>query len=242
MKYILAIESSSCTHSVALAQNGTLISEQSFESGRGASRDVILTVHEILENQNISPEDIAVFTVGLGPGNFTGLRTSLAAAEAMALPSRSDVIGISSAEICAFYTAQKLPETNSGANEQRVIVVGDARRQRLWMAAFSTATEDSIPKRLNDFQLIPIDELPQHCVQSDIIVTPDWKTLGSSLSSLCPNSILLPQAVLPTAADTARLAHLRITADIPGEPLQPIYMHPPVFVEPRFTESAKRRL
>ena len=102
MNYTLAIESSTATSSVALLGDNELLGEFSWQIKRGASERIFSAIHELIKANGITTADISLFGIGLGPGNFTGLRTSLSAIQALALPTHADIIGISSAEAIAF--------------------------------------------------------------------------------------------------------------------------------------------
>jgi len=187
---------------------------------------MLQATNRLLQNNDVAIDDINLYAVGLGPGNFTGLRTTLAATEAMALPAGTPLIGISSAAAIAAAAIKLQPA-------DRTVVIGDARRDRLWCGIFDT-TGDT-PVRSGDFRLINIDELPAALQPGDLLASPDFSTVGSRVAGIIPpQTSILPQSIIPDAAVIARLALARQAAGIPGEPLKPIYMHPPVFVAPRF--------
>jgi tRNA threonylcarbamoyladenosine biosynthesis protein TsaB len=231
MKYTLAIESSTATPSAALLRGSELLTEADWDTSRGSAQRMLTEITRMLHSSSITLNDIDLFAIGLGPGNFTGLRTTLATIQAMALPARTDVIGISSAEAAAYQFAVD----EKCRPPRRITVIGDARRRRLWFAQFSI--NHDIPQRTGDFELIAIDDFSAKVSSSDNIITPDWDSLSEELTAvvLPAGAILEKSAILPTAAAAARLARQRKERDLPGEPLQPIYMHPPVFVKPRFS-------
>jgi tRNA threonylcarbamoyl adenosine modification protein YeaZ len=237
MKYTLAIESSTVTPSAALLADKELLAKASWDAARGASQRMMTVVRDMLAANNITLNDIDLFGIGLGPGNFTGLRTTLSAIQAMALPTHTDIIGISSAEAIAYRfltstTKDRRPVTKD-RRPTNITVVGDARRRRLWVAPF-TGTEDSL-QRTADFELVPLDDFADIITAGDNIITPDRDTLGCELKAVVPKTATLTESsLIPTASAIARLARQRKERNLPGEPLQPIYMHPPVFVKPRF--------
>jgi tRNA threonylcarbamoyl adenosine modification protein YeaZ len=255
MKYTLAIESSTATPSAALLKDSELLAESDWDTSRGSAQRMFSAITEMLQNNSITLNDIGLFAIGLGPGNFTGLRTTLAAIQAMALPDRTDVIGISSAEAAAYQFAggresevggrgpgvggrrsddQRPTDQRPTDQSPRILVVGDARRRRLWLAAFST--DHGELQRSSDFELVSIDDFAEKTEPQDRIITPDWNSLKDELPSVVPAAAELTEsAITPTAAAIARLARRRQERDLPSEPLQPIYMHPPVFVKPRFS-------
>jgi tRNA threonylcarbamoyladenosine biosynthesis protein TsaB len=53
-------------------------------------------VQETLDAQNLTPNDLDLLAVGLGPGSFTGLRVGLALAIGLAFATQKPVVGFSS--------------------------------------------------------------------------------------------------------------------------------------------------
>ena len=235
MNYTLAIEASTAEPTAALLHGEETLGEHSWEATRGATQRMFSVIHDLLEDHSATFESVDLFAVGLGPGGFTGLRLALSTLQALALPTRTNVLGISSAEAIALRVQR---ETTP---EGRIVVVGDARRKRLWVGTF--CKQQGVLQREGDFTLVPIAEFPDRVLPGDVIASPDSTRLGRDLADVVPTSaMLLTSDLIPTATDIALLARQRQAAGSAGEPLAPIYMHPPVFVEPRFTESTKRRL
>ena len=195
---------------------------------------MLTAVTSLLDEHGVALDEIDLYAIGLGPGGFTGLRIGLSAVRALALPSHTDVIGISSAEAVAASVQRDCTPTG------RIVVVGDARRHRLWVGDFD-ATQ-SQPQQQGSFALIPIDEFADHLQDGDSVATPDWERLCEDLRRVVPASASLVESSQgPSATTIGQLARRRKAAGIAGEPLEPIYMHPPVFVEPRFNVSAAHR-
>ncbi len=235
MNTILAIESSSATPSAALMRGDALLGMRTWNAARGASQRMLEAIHALLADNGVSLDEVSCFGIGLGPGGFTGLRISLSAVQSLALPTRTDVFGVSSAEATAAQV--KLDHSTNG----RILVVGEARRKRLWVGVFET--EHGSIKRQGDFELVPIDDFRERLVNGDTVATPDWDSLGDALLQQVPTEATLIEQPIPASAPIiAQLVAVRKSRGIPGDALEPVYMHPPVFVEPRFTEPSKRLL
>ena len=73
--------------------------------------------------------------VGTGPGSFAGIRSALAFAQGYAIGSGCEVLGLPSA--CALAEASR-----------KIAVVGDARRDKFWVALF-----DGFSQRGDVFQV-----------------------------------------------------------------------------------------
>jgi tRNA threonylcarbamoyladenosine biosynthesis protein TsaB len=235
MNYTLAIEPSTTTPTAALLGDDVCLGEVTWDAARGSTQRMLTAVTSLLKNHDVALQDIELYAVGLGPGGFTGLRIGLSAIRALSLPSHTDVIGVSSAEAVAARIQRDLAPTG------RIVVVGDARRHRLWAGTFNTAAS---PRRQEGgFELIPIDDFAEHLQPGDTVASPNWERIGEELQRVVPATVSLVEAdQIPSATEIAQLARRRKADGIASDPLEPIYMHPPVFVEPRFTGLAAHHL
>ncbi len=75
---ILGIEASAKACSVAYCQGDKLVSQQFLHSGLTHSRTLLPMIHRVLEESEITLEDLDCLAVAVGPGSFTGLRIAVA--------------------------------------------------------------------------------------------------------------------------------------------------------------------
>ena len=223
----LALEASSATESAALLDGERLLASRRWAGDRAHARFFFDAIRGLLAETGLAPDRIEAFAVGLGPGSFTGLRMALAAAQGMALPGGTPVFGLSSAAAAAVETAL---ETGGS----RVLVCGDARRNRVWSGLFETRPGRA--DRQGGWRLDPLDALPGLVAQADAVCTADWDALAAPLRAACQggSARLVPRALQPAAETVGRLAAARLRLNLPSLPLTPIYLHPPVFVPPSF--------
>lgn len=183
-------------------------------------------IPEALSEATLCLSEINVFAVGTGPGSFTGIRAAVAAARTMALPDAVPVTGISSARIIA-------AEVATGNAFRHVCVIGDARRQRLWIARYIIKNHQLTP--MEDIHLLPVADLNAILLPGSIVASPDWDRLQSVLLEHVPaHATLIEDAVFPNTEQAARLARHAVDAGHPLQKPSPIYLHPPVSVAPRF--------
>ncbi|MBC8206729.1 MAG: tRNA (adenosine(37)-N6)-threonylcarbamoyltransferase complex dimerization subunit type 1 TsaB [Kiritimatiellales bacterium] len=208
----LGIECSSRKGSLALLKDGELLAEKSWIAERVRHNTIFQTLENLMEEAHISYSDISLFAVGRGPGSFSGMRMSFAVAQALALPGKDDVRAVSSGAALAFAVSRE------GAKE--IAVVGDARRGQVWIGFFQALENGSI-KLSNDWKLVAYDEIS--VPEGTVVVSPE----AERLTEIFPT---IGSARFPHAKDVAELALLQTQP----EPLDPLYMHPPVFVEPKF--------
>ena len=224
MNTMLALEQSTDVSSAAVMRGNALLSERSWTEAGTRHQKLFVTLPDLLKEASVSADAIDRFAVGLGPGVFSGLRISLSTARALALPGRRPVYGVSSGEALAWDAFRK-------TGSPFITVVGDARRRRFWYARFHLV--DRTVAQLAPYSLIPADELASVLDRDVLVVTPHWDRIGKELLKHKHKATLLESTLAPTARTVAERVLDRLARNQPTDALQPIYMHPPVFVEPR---------
>lgn len=212
---LLAIErstaqSSSCIYT---ADNKLLKSKAIISSGTG---DAYELVNSLLEEAGVAIDQIKRYAVGLGPGSFSGIRSGLAVINGFAIPDGAKVVGVGSAVAAAYAYHMEYPRT------ERIAVLGDARRGRVWMATFGEGYNHC--HDANGFAQISKAELSTAIPADAVIITPDWERLKVDLQAAIPASRLIAEPFYPTAEAVAELAIAGHGAAIPA----PIYLNPAV--------------
>ncbi len=224
----LGIELSSRQGSVALLKDGVLLAEKTWLGERVRHNILFQTLETLLNETGVSYSDISRYAVGRGPGSFSGMRMSFAVAQALALPDKAEVRAVSSGAALALQVAQTLLSAQDGQAgapaPQQIAVVGDARRGQLWYGLFSVAAfhergprsrTSATVEQIEDWKLVPYEELVVPA--GTLVVSPEAERLAN-----------IGTARFPLASDVAKLALTQ------SEPLEPLYMHPPVFIEPKY--------
>jgi tRNA threonylcarbamoyladenosine biosynthesis protein TsaB len=219
--YTLAIELATQTGSVALAQSNGPTTETIFDEEQRASEQIFDVIRELLcANLPGGFEQLDRIIVGRGPGSYSGLRVAMTVAQGLALPGNTPCYALSSWAAAAAAAAD--------AGGRQIIAIGDARRQRFWMGRF-TARDGSIQQK-EPFQLVPADELCAAIATTDLAMATDDITE----EALGQQDIRYVRAAAPSAGRLLGVATQAIHAGHPSQPMTPIYIHPPVFVKPRF--------
>lgn len=218
----LGIELSSRQGSVALLKDGELLAEKTWLGERVRHNILFQTLEALLSETGVSYSDISLYAVGRGPGSFSGMRMSFAVAQALALPNKTEVRAVSSGAALALAAARE------GAKQ--IAVVGDARRGQVWYGLFSVAAfhergprsgTSATVEQIGEWRLTPYEEVSVPA--GALVVSPE----AERLTQYFPN---VGNARFPLASDVARLA----LSQTESEPLEPLYMHPPVFIEPKY--------
>lgn len=227
---ILALEQSTGRCSVAVGDESGIVAHRHWVEDRSQNQKVFGFVDEAMGDAGFGLETVECFSVGLGPGSFSGLRIALSAVQGMALPGRRAVMGISSAEVLA-------EDHMASRGAEPVLVVGDARRGRFWYGRFDPGGGQALPAER--FHLSGPDEIGEAAREAAWVVTPEWDRIGESLQRIVGSvSRLVTESCTADARTLCTLARRRMKEGVPSEPLTPIYLHPPVFVKPRFGPKA----
>lgn len=130
---ILAFESSAKAASVALGEDGKLISQYTQSSGLTHSRTLLKMAEDLLANAETKIEDIDALAVAKGPGSFTGVRIGVAAVKGLAWGADKPAIGVSTLEAMAYH----LIDRTDGV----ICCAMDARRGEIYNAKFTSDGE-----------------------------------------------------------------------------------------------------
>ncbi|MFV0244119.1 MAG: tRNA (adenosine(37)-N6)-threonylcarbamoyltransferase complex dimerization subunit type 1 TsaB [Qingshengfaniella sp.] len=99
---LLAFDTSAAHCSAAVLRGDRLLASRTEAMSRGQAERLISLLDEVLAEGDIPWEGLDGLGVGIGPGNFTGIRIAVAAARGLALALNRPAIGISGLEAAAF--------------------------------------------------------------------------------------------------------------------------------------------
>ena len=208
---ILALELSTKFGSIALLEDGLIKKEINWIEQFNDRRQPF----EALDEFKTDWSSIDVYVVGRGPGSFSGLRVAFSVVNALALPNQNKVIAHNSAETIA-----------SKFESSDVLVVGDARRKQLWIGKFKKS------KLIEEFKLIEYHELESFVDEKTIVVSSDYDRLSFLLDSHLKTDFR--KCFYPSAEDLAKIVYKKIVNNDKLEEFEPLYLHPPVFIEAKF--------
>jgi len=208
---IFALELSSGRGSVAVVEGNQVIQQKEWiEDFRNREQ-----LFNAIQTLDLDWSSIDLFVVGRGPGAFSGMRISFSVINALAAPDQTPVYALNSGAALAKELGLK-----------QLAVIGDARRNKVWVGVFN-GTDLEKP-----FQLLTIDELEDYLPSGISVVSPDYERLIEPLQGKV--SWLEERNFFSAAAILGQLVSERLSNGVQSEPFEPLYMHPPVFVKPRF--------
>lgn len=183
MSLILAFDTSSPHCAAALLEGDTPLAERREEMSRGQAERLVQLLEELLAEADRDWTDLTALAVGVGPGNFTGIRISVSLARGLALGLGIPAIGVTGFDMLAH--GQPLP----------LLATLPAPRNQLYGQLFS----DTGP---GEAQLFDAEEIPAE-------LTPDGTLLVGAAPGARPapaNPAPLIAAVAATRLDAAHAA------------------------------------
>jgi tRNA threonylcarbamoyladenosine biosynthesis protein TsaB len=228
---LLAIEQSTRKCSIALTCDGKTRAYLDWDSSTQERQHLYEKLPEILRKGDIAPHAIDHYVIGLGPGAFSGIRSAIATCRGLAQPDATPVSGVASTAVMAFNALKKDPSSH-------VHVIGDARRERYWHARYGLVGGRVETRQYP--QLLEASALKILISAEDVVLSPDYDRITDMLATLATEGCrITEEANVPDARD---LAALTLDALAAGETLAapvPVYLHPAVFVAPRFPAAPK---
>ncbi|MGC4069913.1 MAG: tRNA (adenosine(37)-N6)-threonylcarbamoyltransferase complex dimerization subunit type 1 TsaB [Polyangiaceae bacterium] len=125
---VLGIETSSSVGSVALVEDGRLLSEASHDTPNSHGERLLGLIEESFARTRRSRRDLDRVAVGRGPGAFTGLRIGLSLAQGIANGLSIPAVGVGSLRAMALGCSPTSPSVR--------VALLDARRGELFLACY----------------------------------------------------------------------------------------------------------
>lgn len=211
---VLSLDCSTTTASLALIDDSGLIAERVWFEERARHEGLFEFGIAAMAEAGWRWEDLTLFTVGRGPGAYSGLRVSLLAVQAWAAPGRIPVVAVSSMEAAAWAVMDR-------EGLDALMVVGDARRQSVWYGEVRRECIDATPAV---WLVVGREEFVTIMKPGLAIATPHREVL-SDVRAANPAFLWRDDPFIPRALDVARLAQRRMASPLPPEALVPLYMH-----------------
>ncbi|MDH7601472.1 MAG: tRNA (adenosine(37)-N6)-threonylcarbamoyltransferase complex dimerization subunit type 1 TsaB, partial [Armatimonadota bacterium] len=144
---VLAFDTSGDVCTIAVAQDGTVLSEYRFCHKMSLLRRLLPNIERTLSDAAYRISDVEAFVVGLGPGSFTGLRIGVTIAKSLAYSLEKPIYGVGSLDALAWSIAP--------AGTELICPLTHARADE----AYWTLTDSSAAVRLAEYRAAPIREV-----------------------------------------------------------------------------------
>jgi tRNA threonylcarbamoyladenosine biosynthesis protein TsaB len=139
MSYILNIESATDICSVAISQDGKMLSLIEESNNSHASR-ITLMIEEALKVANINIKDLAAVALSNGPGSYTSLRVGASTAKGICYALDIPMIAVDTLTALAYAAFDELKEEDA-----LYCPMIDARRMEVYMILFEKRVKNDIP-------------------------------------------------------------------------------------------------
>lgn len=210
--------------SLALSDNQRIVcrAEASFAS-RASEAALVPWIQQQVDALGLRVDEITRWTVGTGPGSFTGLRCGIAFVRGVCLQSAAACRGLPS----SLAVASQAVAEDSGAAE--VVVLNDARRGQIIVSRYRHG--QGILRPLGEPCVMEPEELAESLHDGILLTSIHQKEIEELLPAECREATLFFDYL-----DASRLLAPPGSAWPEGEELEktltPIYVRPPVFVKP----------
>ena len=146
--YILGIETSTMTGSIAIICDERLIVEYSVNTKTTHAERLLTSIDLVLQSASLTVQELDGIAVASGPGSFTGLRIGITTAKSIAYSIGKPIVGVPSLDALA---AQYLH------SDLLLCPIFDARKKEVY-SAFYRNTGGQV-QRLSDYSVITPENL-----------------------------------------------------------------------------------
>jgi tRNA threonylcarbamoyladenosine biosynthesis protein TsaB len=141
---LIGWDTSTLRGTLAAGRGGGLLSESYFRTEKGHTGRLMRHLDSVLKSLGATPSRVFAVAVGVGPGNFTGVKVGVATAKAIAFALQVPLVGISTLDIIAASTP---------ADSGTILATVDARRGLLYCAVFRR--DQSGMRRVTEYDCLP---------------------------------------------------------------------------------------
>ena len=230
----MAIDTSTETASIALAEDSEVLAELTWRCGQNHSVELLPRLIQLLNQIGASPESLSCIIVAKGPGSFNGLRVGVSTAKGLAFSLGIPIIGISTLEVEAYQHAETglpvCPIFNAGRDEIATAVYQKKRNKWCQLAAEHITTLDVLYPQITTKTLFCGEYIPY-------IITQLRRKLKQR--AVIPP----PAARLRRASFLAELGYQQLKAGNYDNPatLQPMYLRRPAITKPKHQIEVKTK-
>lgn len=229
----LAIESSGRAGSVALCDDAALLDERTFPHSLRHAAALVPLIDSMLRDRSISPKQVEVIHVGVGPGSFTGLRVGVTLAKTFSFAT--------GAKLTAVPTLDTIVENLDPTPHTQAIALLDAKRGQVFAARFErTANSFRNWRAIEPARLDTATGMISRA-SKDVIVTGEGIDFHFAAIESAGVAIAAKELWQPRAAVVAKLGRERAANNdfVDAFALRPIYVRLPEAEEKRLIAEGK---
>jgi tRNA threonylcarbamoyladenosine biosynthesis protein TsaB len=218
--FILGIETSTKTGSVAVVSEDCVIAQYSLNIELTHSERLMATVDRVLEDTGLVIKDLGGFAVAIGPGSFTGLRIGISTVKGLAFATGKPVAAVPTLQALAW---------NLPFAEYPVCPLLDARKKEVYAALYNN--DGSVPVQMMPETVISLSQLGEEVTGTTVFTGEGSHLYRTEIEKIFSKRALFAprSAILPSAAAVAEigLGMLRIGKQADLDVLTPKYIRRP---------------
>ena len=223
---LLAIDTSTDTASLALAQDNTVLAELTWRSKQNHTTQLLPNLNQLFTLTGITAKDLTAIIVAQGPGSFNGLRVGISAAKGLAFSLGIPIVGINSLEVAAYqYAETGLPVCaifNAGRSE--VATATYRKKYGKW-------------QQLVKADIVTVEYLCKHITKKTMFCGEFLPAVTEQIITLLKSKAVIPPQIpdFKRASFLLELGKQRLDAgDVDNAvTLQPIYLRRPPIGAPK---------
>jgi len=138
MERIILIETSTALCSVALAEDGAIVSYRESSAPKAHASLTAVFIQEMLSERGLALADCDAVCVSMGPGSYTGLRVGVSTAKGLCFGSGKPLLAVGTLDTLVAQAA-----SHPSDNYRYIIPMIDARRMEVYTAVFEADEADA---------------------------------------------------------------------------------------------------
>ncbi|MDN5328476.1 MAG: tRNA threonylcarbamoyladenosine biosynthesis protein TsaB [Bacteroidales bacterium] len=167
MNHILCLETSTDICSVALFNEGNLVSFRETKEKNAHSARLTVMIDELMQEAGLDYKGLSAVAISKGPGSYTGLRIGAGVAKGLCYATQIPLIAVSTLESIAYEVAHQI-EGMEWEKTPVIVPMIDARRMEVYKAIY-----DACGQQLKDVEAEIIHENSFQSFDCPIILAGD---------------------------------------------------------------------
>lgn len=166
---VLALDTSTSSMTVALADGDAVLAERKVKAQRDHSVRLLPEIEELVRSVGMRPRDVRAIAVGRGPGSYTGVRIGVTAAKTFAWALGIPLYAVSTLEALALGGWREASGGGAVGAGRSVWVVPalDGRRGQAYTSLFEAGPGAAPLRRLVEDAVVPFREQLELWLQSE---------------------------------------------------------------------------
>lgn len=153
----LGVDTSTDSLAVSLIDGKKILADYNSAAALRHSALLVPAIEKALKRAGINIKNIDLFSIGIGPGSFTGLRVGITAVRALAIALDKPLMGVPTMDVIAHNGLMYLRRTKLPNGKVKICPVLDAKRKQVYACIYEHDDVNIIRK--TDYLLEPVEKL-----------------------------------------------------------------------------------